>query len=73
VPTLTLQDDSITLAQALKASGIAETGGRAKQMVRGGQVRVNGAPESQPGRKLVIGDQFAILDSEVWTIAGKAG
>ena len=34
--TLTLQGDHITLAQAVKAAGLAGSGGQAKQLVRSG-------------------------------------
>ena len=58
--TLTLRGDHITLAQAVKAAGFADTGGQAKHRVRGGEVTVNGAVEIQPGRKLRAGDRFQV-------------
>jgi ribosome-associated protein len=68
MPTFPLRGDHITLAQALKASGLAETGGQAKLLVRQGEVAVNGAPVTQPGRKLVAGDRFRLGDGEEWTV-----
>jgi ribosome-associated protein len=66
---LPLRTDHITLAQAIKAAGLADTGGRAKYLVREGAVRVNGVPETQPGRKLFPGDRFAVEGGEEWTIS----
>jgi ribosome-associated protein len=66
--TLTLQGDHITLAQAVKAAGLASSGGQAKQLVRGGAVSVNGAVETQPGRKLHAGDRFAVAGGNEWSI-----
>jgi ribosome-associated protein len=66
--TLTLQGDHITLAQALKAAGLAGSGGQAKHLVRGGTVTVNGTVEIQPGRKLVAGDRFAVAGGDEWSI-----
>jgi ribosome-associated protein len=66
---LTLHDDHITLAQALKAAGLAETGGRAKYLVREGHATVNGIVEKQPGRKLTEGDRFGLIGGPEWTVS----
>jgi ribosome-associated protein len=66
--TLELRSEHITLAQAVKAVGLADTGGQAKHLVRGGTVTVNGAPETKPGRKLQAGDRFGIQGGGEWTI-----
>jgi ribosome-associated protein len=58
--TLALRGEYITLAQALKVAGLAETGGQAKVLVREGDVLVNGVVEKQPGRKLRAGDRFRL-------------
>jgi ribosome-associated protein len=63
-----LRGDHVTLARAVKIAGLADTGGQAKALVRGGAVTVNGAPETQPGRKLRARDRFAIAGGEEWTI-----
>lgn len=63
-----LQGDTITLAQAVKVAGLAETGGQAKHLVRSGAVRVNGEVVTQPGRKLVRGDRFGTEDGEEWVL-----
>jgi ribosome-associated protein len=62
-----LRGDHITLAQAVKIVGLADSGGQAKRLVREGSVTVNGAAEQRPGRKLVAGDRFTVGDQE-WVI-----
>lgn len=66
--TLALRGEHITLAHAIKAVGLAESGGQAKQLVRAGQVTVNGAAATQPGRKLRAGDRFGLVGGPEWTI-----
>jgi ribosome-associated protein len=68
MPTLTLRGDHITLAQALKAAGLAASGGQAKHLVRAGTITVNGVAAIQPGRKLVVGDRFRAGDEDEWII-----
>jgi ribosome-associated protein len=46
----------MTLGQALKASNVVGSGGEAKVMIQGGEVRVNGEVETRRGRKLEKGD-----------------
>ena len=46
----------ICLDQFLKLQGIADTGGQAKLMIQGGEVKVNGEIETRRRRKLVSGD-----------------
>lgn len=66
--TLTLRSEYITLAHAVKAVGLAGTGGQAKYLVRDGQVTVNGEAALQPGRKLRVGDRFGLVGGTEWTI-----
>lgn len=66
---LHLRGEYITLAQALKAAGLVGSGGQAKILIREGQVTVNCEAEARPGRKLVPGDRFGILDSNEWTVS----
>ena len=68
MPTLTLRGDYITLAQALKAAGFADSGGQAKHLARSGTVTVNDQVEVQPGRKLHDGDRFRVNGQEEWTV-----
>ena len=51
----------LTLGQALKVANIVGTGGEAKILIQGGEVRVNGEIETRRGRKLHEGDVV-----EVW-------
>lgn len=67
-PTLSLRGDHITLAQAVKVAGLADTGGQAKLLVREGTFEVNGAIERQPGRKLRAGDRFGPVGDNQWTV-----
>lgn len=46
----------IKLDSFLKLCGAADTGGRAKEMVQGGMVSVNGEICTMRGKKLVPGD-----------------
>ena len=66
--TIPLRGEHITLAQAVKAAGLAGTGGEAKDLVRGGGVSVNGTVVTQPGRKLRAGDRFGVAGGPEWTI-----
>ena len=66
--TLPLRGEHITLAQALKAAGLSDTGGQAKALVREGRALVNGSVESQPGRKLFPGDHFGLAGGPDWTV-----
>jgi ribosome-associated protein len=66
--TLQLRGDHITLAQAVKAVGLAGTGGQAKYLVREGGFTVNGVAEAHPGRKLHAGDCFGCTGVGEWTI-----
>jgi ribosome-associated protein len=66
--TLPLRGESITLAQAVKAAGLAATGGQAKVLIREGQVSVNGIVETRPGRQLRLGDRFQMTSGTEWTM-----
>lgn len=52
--------DYIKLDQFLKQMQVAASGGHAKVMVQGGEVRVNGEVETRRGRKLVTGDRVEV-------------
>ena len=67
--TLSLRNDHLTLAQAVKAAGWASTGGQAKHLVREGKILVNGAVENRPGRKLIAGDRFNLVGEPEWTVS----
>ena len=69
--TISLRGEYITLAQAVKAAGLADSGGQAKQLVRGGTVTVNGETETRPGRKLRAGDSFDVVGGPKWVVRGE--
>ncbi len=52
-----LRGEHITLDALLKATGLAGSGGEAKQLIQGGAVQVNGEIELRRGRKLRTGDR----------------
>ena len=54
--TIKIRDEFIKLGQALKASGLAESGVDAKHLIEDGLVKVNGQTEYQRGKKLRGGD-----------------
>ncbi len=56
--------DAITLNDVLKLSGLAPTGGQAKQLIQSGQVTVNGEVETRRKRKLHEGDVVRVGDEE---------
>lgn len=54
-----IKDDFIKLGQALKLAGLVESGVDAKFVIQDGLVKVNGAVETQRGKKLVDGDEVS--------------
>lgn len=60
-----LETELITLNQLLKAMGIAETGGRAFEMIDEGIVSVNGDIEMRRRKKLYKGDIIEIDDEKI--------
>jgi ribosome-associated protein len=55
----------ITLGRALKASNLVGSGGEAKVLIQGGEVRVNGEVETRRGRKLQSGDVVEVGDERL--------
>lgn len=51
-----LREDYIKLGQALKVTGLVESGVDAKYVIQEGKVKVNGTTELQRGKKLYDGD-----------------
>jgi len=60
-------DNTIKLDQFLKWTGVVQTGGEAKLLIQGGEVRVNQQIEVQRGRRLVEGDRVSAL-GETYTV-----
>jgi ribosome-associated protein len=54
------ESETIKLDQFLKWIGVAQTGGEAKQLIRDGQIEVNGQMELRRGRKLIEGDRVSV-------------
>jgi len=56
LPNDTPKQKALCLDQFLKLASIAESGGHAKVMIQGGEVKVNGEVETRRRRKLVAED-----------------
>ena len=56
--------ETIHLDQFLKLCGAAPTGGQAKRLIQGGEVRVNGQVETRRRRKLRHGDLVECLGEQ---------
>ena len=67
-----LRGDFIPLDALLKATGLAESGGRAKAMVAAGLVQVDGQTELRKTCKLRAGQQVALAGVRVRVRAGDA-
>jgi ribosome-associated protein len=61
----TLRGDHITLDALLKATGLASSGGDAKQHIAAGLVLVNGEVDTRRGRKLRAGDVVTLGATQV--------
>ncbi len=61
---LRIRDSFIKLCQALKLSGICQTGTDAKYYIESGNVRVNGEAELRRGKKLYDKDQVSIITED---------
>jgi ribosome-associated protein len=55
----------IELQQLLKLTNLAETGGQAKVLIQGGEVKVNGLVETRRRRKLYVGDTVEVFGQVV--------
>lgn len=62
---ITIKDEFIKLGQALKLSGLVDSGVEAKIMVQNGLVKVNGQIQTQRGKKLYNGDIFEFEGKQV--------
>lgn len=66
-------DPPITLGQFVKLAGLAATGGEAKELVSGGQVRVNAQIETRRGHHLADGDVVEADGREAWVVRHARG
>jgi ribosome-associated protein len=55
-----VRETPIELCQFIKFAGATESGGEAKQLISAGEVRLNGAVETQKRKKLQDGDQVSV-------------
>jgi len=55
---------SLSLNDALKLAGIADTGGQAKLLIQSGQVKVNGVLETRRKHRLSAGDTIEVGGEE---------
>lgn len=66
-----IQTDYIKLDSFLKWAGVADTGGHAKALIASGDVRVNGEPEFQRGKKLRPGDKVTVHGAGSWVVVSQ--
>ena len=62
---LPIRGESIRLGQALKLSGLAESGGEARALIEDGAAIVNGEVETRRGRQLQRGDVVDVAGDTV--------
>jgi ribosome-associated protein len=62
VRDLPIRGETIRLGQALKLSGLADSGGEARALLEEAAVTVNGEVETRRGRQLRHGDVVALGD-----------
>jgi len=60
-----LRGEYITLDALLKATGLATSGGHAKQLIADGQVQVDGATELRKTCKIRVGQQVQLGDGRI--------
>ncbi len=71
--TIKLKTDYIKLGQALKASGLCDSGAEAKHIIENGLVRVNGIAETQRGKKLHHKDIITYEGKDIHIISDAEG
>ena len=67
-----LRGDHITLDRLLKATGLADSGGNAKQMVAAGKVQVDGRDELRKTCKLRAGQVVSVQGARVRVLGTSA-
>ncbi len=60
-------EKTIQLDQFLKAAGLVQSGGHAKQVIQSGQVFVNDEVEIRRGRKLQVNDKV-VIDGQTFIV-----
>lgn len=69
VDTVAIDTETIRLGQLLKLAGLVDSGSDAKFLLAGGEVSVNGEPETRRGRTLRVGDEVRLADVAVRVVA----
>ncbi|MEX2543388.1 MAG: RNA-binding S4 domain-containing protein [Trueperaceae bacterium] len=64
--------ESLTLGDALKLSGLVDTGGHAKGLIQGGLVKVNGQVERRRKRRVGHGDEIEVA-GELFVVEAQDG
>jgi ribosome-associated protein len=64
-----IRGEMIRLGQLLKLADVVDSGGEAKALLAGGDVRVNGEPEDRRGRQLHDGDVVAAAGQELRVVS----
>ena len=72
VTEVPIRDESIRLGQLLQLAGVVDSGSDAKFVLAGGEVTVNGEPETRRGRQVRPGDVVAALGATVQVVAAIA-
>jgi ribosome-associated protein len=70
---LPIRGESIRLGQALKLSGLADSGGEARALLEQGAVTVNAEVETRRGRQLRHGDVVALGGEALRIEASESG
>ncbi len=66
---VTIRTTFIKLEQIMKLANLTDTGGFAKELIQGGQVKVNGEVCTMRGKKIRNGDRVTVDRFEVICIA----
>ena len=68
-----LRGEFITLDRLLKATGVAESGGRARVIITEGHVQVNGQEELRKTAKIRAGQVVSLEGVQIRVLADPAG
>lgn len=66
-----LQEEYVELCNLLKLAGLADSGGRGKQMVAEGRVRVDGKPEKRKTAKIRAGQRVDCSGVRITVLAAE--
>jgi ribosome-associated protein len=66
-----LEADFVELYKILKFEGLADSGGRAKQVIADGQVSVNGEVETKKRKKIAAGDKIEFSGQSIQVVSKK--